>query len=87
MNSFSAPMIEDFVQPFFLQLAQGHAVFLEESDEMLAGDAAVLAAGDAVAAEPAGIEPFAHRPRRDLADLRDLAGGKHFFHGRHSNWF
>ena len=72
-------------QPFFFELAQRHAVFLEELDEMLAGDAAVLAAGDAVAAEPAGIEPFTHRPRRDLADLRDLAGGKDFFHGRHSS--
>src|SRR5262249_13013399 len=66
------------------QLAQRHAVLFEEADEMLARDAAVLAAGDAVAAQPARIEPLAHRPGRDLADLRDLAGGKHLLHGRHS---
>ena len=51
---------------------------------MFAGDAAVLAARDAVAAQPARIEPLAHRARRDFTDFRDLPGGKHFLHGRHS---
>src|SRR5207237_6796792 len=66
---------EDLVQPLLLQFAQGHAVLLEELDELLAGDTPVLAAGDAVAAEPARIEPFTHRARRDFTDLRDLSGG------------
>src|SRR6202035_2530305 len=79
---------EDLVPSLFLQLAQRHAVLFEEADEVLAGDAAVLAAGDAIAPQPARIEPLAHRPRRDFTDFRDLAGGKHFFHGRHSlNWY
>src|SRR5262249_13602487 len=75
---------QDFVPPFFLELAQRHAVLFEEADEVLARDPAVLAAGDAVAAQAAGIEPLADRPGRDLADLRDLAGGKDLLHGRHS---
>src|SRR5262249_27317711 len=60
----------------------GHAMLLEEADEVLAGDAAVLAAGDAVAAEPARVEPFAHRAGRDFADFRDLAGGEDLLHCR-----
>ena len=75
---------EDFVQPFFFEFTQRHAVFFEEFDQVLAGDAAVLAAWDAVTTQPAGVKPFTHRPRSDLTDLRDLAGGKDFFHGRHS---
>src|SRR5262249_46037393 len=77
---------QDLVPALFLQRAQGHAVFLEELDELVAGNAPVLAARDTVAAQPAGIEPLAHRPWRDLTDLRHLAGGKHFFHGRHSSF-
>src|SRR5262245_11612041 len=69
---------KNFVQPLFLEFAQRHPMFFQELDEMFAGNAPVLASGDAVAAEPAGIKPFTHRPRRDLADLRDLAGGKDF---------
>src|SRR5437660_139061 len=52
---------------------------------MLARDAAVLAAGNAVTPQPAGIEPFTHRTGCDLTDFRHLAGGKNFLHGRHSN--
>src|SRR5262249_6222393 len=57
----------------------------EELDEVLAGDAAVLAAWDAVAAEPAGVKPLAHRSGRDFTDLGDLPGGKDFLHVGHSN--
>src|SRR6266436_10199245 len=70
---------------FFFQFPQRHAVLFEEADQVLARDAAVLAAGDAVAAEPAGIKPFTHRTGCDLTDFRHLAGGKNFLHGRHSN--
>src|SRR5262249_33090556 len=75
---------QHLVPALFLEVAHRHAVLLEEADEGLPGDAAILAAGDAVAAQPAGIEPLAHRPRRDLADFRDLAGGEHLLHCRHS---
>src|SRR5262249_44812760 len=40
---------EDLVPALLLQLPEGHAVLLEEADEVLAGNAPVLAAGDAVA--------------------------------------
>src|SRR5262249_25470653 len=30
-------------------------------------------------------EPLAHRAGRDFTDFRDLTGGKHFLHGRHSS--
>src|SRR5207302_10450169 len=76
---------QDLVPPLLLEFPERHAVFLEEPDEVLTGDAAVLTARDSVATEPAGVEPFTHRARRDLTDFRDLAGGKNFFHGRHSN--
>src|SRR5437870_4354808 len=69
---------------FFLELAQWHTVFLEEPDEVLAGNAAVLAARYPVAAETTRIEPFTHRPWCNLTDFCHLAGGKDFLHGRHS---
>ena len=88
LNTFDEKLLgtddQDLVPPLLLEFPQRHAVLLEEPDQVLAGDAAVLAAGDAVAAEPTGIEPFTHRARCDLTNLRDLAGGKDFFHGRHS---
>ena len=65
--------------PLLLELAQRHAVLLEEADEVLAGDAAVLAAGDAVAAEPAGIEPLAHRPGATLQIFATWPVVKTFF--------
>src|SRR5262249_29876899 len=76
---------QDLVPAFLFEFTQGHAMLLEELDEVLAGDAAVLASGDAVAAEPAGIEPLAHRSGRNLTDLGDLSGGKDFLHVGHSN--
>src|SRR5437764_880164 len=72
------------VLALLLNLAQRHAVLLEETDEVFTGDAPVLAAGDAIAPEPAGVEPLADRPGRDFTDLRDLTGSKDLFHGRHS---
>lgn len=59
-------------------------MLLEKLDEVLAGDASILAARDPITTQPARVEPFTHRPGRNLTDLCDLAGGKDFFHGRHS---
>src|SRR5581483_5362375 len=39
---------EDLVPSFFLQLAQRHAVFFEEADEVFAGNPAILATRNAV---------------------------------------
>ena len=75
---------QNLVPALLFECPQGHVVLFEEADELVAGDAPILAAGNTVAAQLAGIEPLAHRPRRDLTDLRYLAGGKHFLHGRHS---
>ena len=55
------------------EVAQRHAVLFEELDQILAGDATVLRAGDAVALEPAGIEPLADRAGGHFTDLRDLS--------------
>src|SRR5207302_1691879 len=75
---------QDLVKPFFFEFSQRHPMFLEEFDEMLTRDAAILAARNPVATQSPRVEPFTHRPRRDFTNLRDLAGGKNFFHGRHS---
>jgi hypothetical protein len=71
---------QDLMIDLGLQVAQGHPVLLEEPEQVLARDPAVLRARDAISAQAARVEPLAHGPGRDLADLRDLAGGKHFFH-------
>src|SRR5262249_19692678 len=71
---------QDFVPALLFEFTQRHAVFLEEPDQVLAGNAPVLAAGDAVAAEPAGVEPLAPGAGRDFSILRALRGGKDFFH-------
>src|SRR5262249_52167163 len=81
------PDNEDFVETFFFKFAQGHSMLFEELDELISWYAPVLAAGDAVAAEPARIEPLTHCTWCDLADLRHLPGGKDFFHGRHSSFW
>src|SRR5207245_363519 len=47
---------EDLVPLFLFEFAQGHAVLFEELDELFAVDGAVVAAGVAVATEPAGGE-------------------------------
>src|SRR5260370_7928183 len=71
---------QDFVPALFLEFPQRHAVFLEEPDEVFAGDAPVLAAGEAVATETAGIEPLAHRARPAFPDFPALPGAKDLFH-------
>jgi hypothetical protein len=55
------------------EVSQGHAVLFEEFDQVLAGDASVLRAGDAVTFEATGIEPLADRARGHFTDLRDLS--------------
>ena len=57
----------------------GDVVGLHEPHEGVERDAAVLAAGDAVALELAGIEPLADGARGHVADLGDLAGGQDVF--------
>jgi len=56
---------------------------------MLAGNPSILRAGNTISTQAARIEPLAHGPGRDLANLRDLAGCKHLFHyrGLHSPKF
>ena len=46
-----------------------------EADQLVERDASILGAGDAVAAQLAGIEPFCDGSRGDAADLGDLPGG------------
>ncbi len=72
---------QHLVPLLFFEFAERHAVFLEEPDELLAGDAAVLAAGDAIPLQAAGIEPFGDGAGGNLTDLGDLSGGEHLFHG------
>ena len=62
------------------EIPKGHSMLLEEPKQMLAGDPAILRAGNAISTQAARIEPLAHGPGRDLADLRDLTGCEHFFH-------
>jgi len=50
-----------------------------EGDKLRQGDASVSAAGDAVSAQPAAVEPLADGPRGDVADSGDVAGGEHGF--------
>ena len=71
---------EDLVIDLGLEVAQRHPVLFEEPEQVLAGDPPVLRAGDPISAQAARVEPLAHGPGRDLADLRDLAGCEHFLH-------
>ena len=70
-----------------LKVAQWHAVLFEEPKQVLAGDSAILRAGDAISTQAARIEPLADGAGRDLADFRDLTGGEHFFHREDSTRF
>ena len=54
------------------EVAQGHAVFLEELDQVFARNASVLRSGDAVSLQAARVEPLADRARGHFTDLRDL---------------
>ena len=74
------PDDQDFMIDLGLEVAQGHSMLLEEPQEMLPRDATILRAGDAISTQAARVEPLAHGPGRDLANLRDLAGCEHLFH-------
>src|SRR5216683_3534742 len=56
-------------------------MLFEEANELVARNTAILAAGDAISLQTAGIKPFGHRARGDLTDFGHLAGGEHFLHG------
>src|SRR5262245_33225712 len=58
------------------EVAQGHAVFFQELDQIFARDATVLRAGDAVAFKATGIEPLADRAGGHFTDLRDLSSSE-----------
>ena len=61
---------------FVFQVAQGHSMFFEELNQILAGDTAVLGTRNPVATQTAGIEPLADRARGHFTDLGDLTGCK-----------
>ena len=62
---------------------EGHVVLPHEADKLGDGNAAVFGAGDFVAAELAGVEPFGDGARGDLADAGDVAGGQDIFVAGH----
>src|SRR5262249_3269684 len=66
---------EDFMIDLRFEVPQGHPVLLEKAKQMLARDAAILRAWDAISTQAARIEPLAHGAGRDFAYLRDLTGG------------
>src|SRR5205807_2422129 len=72
---------------FVFQFAQGHSVFLEEPDEVLARDAAVLGTGNSISAQSARVEPFADCAGGYFTDLSYLSSSKDRFHGRLSRLF
>src|SRR5262249_51756006 len=71
---------QDLMINLGFEVAQGHSMLLEESQEMFPRNATILRAGDSITTQAARIEPLAHGPRCDFADLRDLAGCKDFLH-------
>ena len=74
------PDHEDFIVNLGLEIAQGHSMLLEKPQEMLPRYAPILRTGDSVTTQAARVEPLANGPRRDFANLRDLAGCKNLFH-------
>src|SRR5262245_30535625 len=78
---------KDLADRFVFQFAQGHPVFLEEPDEVLTGNAAILGTGDAITAQAARVEPLAHRAGGYFTDLSYLSSSKDRFHGRLSRLF
>lgn len=76
---------EQHFVPFFLfEFSQRHSMLFEESNELFAGDPAILATGDAVAFEPAAVEPFRNGSGGHFTNFCNLTGGKHLFHRGHS---
>src|SRR3954465_1665256 len=58
------------------EVAKRHPVFFQELDQVFAGNATVLRAGDTVAFEATGIEPLADRAGGHFTDLRDLSSSE-----------
>src|SRR6476620_7235852 len=58
------------------EVAKGHPVFFQELDQVFAGYATVLRAGDTVAFEATRIEPLADRAGGHFTDLRDLSSSE-----------
>src|SRR5438094_700081 len=78
---------EDLADRFVFQLAQRHSVFLEEPDQVLTRDPAVLGTGDPITAQAARVEPFADCAGGYFTDLSYLSSSKDRFHGRLSRLF
>src|SRR3954447_19951084 len=58
------------------EVAQGHPVLFQELDQIFAGNATVLRAGDTVALKATGIEPLADRAGGHFTDLGDLSSSE-----------
>ena len=63
------------VQPVIRPLSGMPCCFMKRMSWLMR-NAAVLAAGDPIAAQGAGVEPFADGSGRDVADFGDLTGGE-----------
>ena len=61
-----------------LQFAQRDPVNFHESNKLLERDTAILAAGNPVAAELAGVEPLRHGARRHVTNPCNVAGRQYF---------
>ena len=62
-----------------VQSVERNAVRAHEAHQLRDGNAAVLAAGNAVAAELPAVEPLGDRAWSHLADLGDFAGRQNIF--------
>jgi hypothetical protein len=59
----------------------------EETDQVIAGDAPVLASWNTVTAKASGIEPFGNGAGSNLADAGNLARGENIlFHESRTPW-
>src|SRR6476619_1665410 len=58
------------------EVAKRHPVLFQELDQVFAGNATVLRAGDTVALKATGIEPLADRAGGHFTDLRDLSSSE-----------
>ena len=61
---------------FVFQFAQRHAVFFEEPNQVFARNTAILGTRNPIAAETAGIEPFADGAGCNLTDLGYLSSSE-----------
>ena len=67
---------QDFAHRFIFKLSERHPVLLQEPDQVLARDAAVLRAGNPVAAEATGVKPFADGAGCNFTDLGYLTSSE-----------